>query len=142
MAYCGLIGADIIVPQGGTPRHPGCRRLGGSESSSGRCREEKLLVTANIVSSSLILLTLVMEAIHSCETSVLTRATGHNIPEGGILHSHSRENLKYYIVKILAHFGFRTPDLSVVQHVASRYTDCATSAPQYTLTTQNFCRIL
>jgi hypothetical protein len=28
-------------------------------------------------------------------------------------------------VKILDPSGTRTPDLSVVQHVASRYTDCA-----------------
>jgi hypothetical protein len=28
------------------------------------------------------------------ETSVLTRATQHNIPEDDILHSHRRENLK------------------------------------------------
>jgi hypothetical protein len=38
-----------------------------------------LPVTANIVPSSLILVTLMMEAIRSSETSVLTRATRHNI---------------------------------------------------------------
>jgi hypothetical protein len=43
----------------------------------------KLLVTAN-VSSLLILFTLMMEAIRSCEMSVLTRATWHHIPEDGI----------------------------------------------------------
>jgi hypothetical protein len=37
-----------------------------------------------------------MEAIHSSETTVLTRATWRNIPENGILHSHRRENLKSY----------------------------------------------
>jgi hypothetical protein len=31
------------------------------------------------------------------ETSVLTRATRHNIPEDTTLNSHRRENLKYYI---------------------------------------------
>jgi hypothetical protein len=37
-----------------------------------------LLVTANVVPSSLILSTLMMEAIRPCETSVFTRATRHH----------------------------------------------------------------
>jgi hypothetical protein len=58
----------------------------------------QLLVIANAVPSSLIHATLMMEAIRSPETSVLTRATRRDIPEDGVLHSHGRENLKSYIV--------------------------------------------
>jgi hypothetical protein len=39
-----------------------------------------LLVTANVVPSSQIFVTLMMEALHSSETLVLTRATRRNIP--------------------------------------------------------------
>jgi hypothetical protein len=53
-----------------------------------------LLVTANIVPSSPILVTLMMEVILSSTMSVLTRATWHNIPEDSNLHS---ENLKSYM---------------------------------------------
>jgi hypothetical protein len=44
-----------------------------------------LLVTANIVPSSLILVTLMMEVIRSSETLVLTTATWRNIPEDSTL---------------------------------------------------------
>jgi hypothetical protein len=56
----------------------------------------RLLFTANVVPSSPILVTLMMEALRSFETSFLTRATWRNIPEDGIHHSYRRENLKSY----------------------------------------------
>jgi hypothetical protein len=47
----------------------------------------QLPVTANVAVSSPILLTLIMEAIRSSETSVLTRTTRRHIPKDDILQS-------------------------------------------------------
>jgi hypothetical protein len=70
----------------------------------------RLVVTANVPSSP-ILVTLMMEETIFSETSVLTRATQHNIPEDGIPHSHRRRNLKSHNFirdsKVMCHYFYQ-----------------------------------
>jgi hypothetical protein len=61
------------------------------------CSLLRLLIYANVFPSSPILVTLIMEAIRSSETPVLTRATLSFYIPVDILHSHRREKLKSYI---------------------------------------------
>jgi hypothetical protein len=57
-----------------------------------------VLVTANVVPSSPVLVTL-METLNSSETSVVTRAIRRKIPEEGILHSNRREKRKILYIR-------------------------------------------
>jgi cobalamin synthase len=57
----------------------------------------QLLVNTSVVPSSHILVTLMVEALRSSETSVLTRATRSNTQEDGVFHRHRREYLKSYV---------------------------------------------
>jgi hypothetical protein len=56
----------------------------------------RLLITASVVPSSPILVTLMKEALSSSEASVLRRTTRRNIPEETLRRCHRRENLKSY----------------------------------------------
>jgi hypothetical protein len=76
-----------------------------------------LLVTANTVPSSPILITPMMEVLSSFWTSALTRATRRNIQVDGILHCHRRGNLKSYKVK-------RNGQLSLPTALFKRLSSC------------------
>jgi hypothetical protein len=65
----------------------------------------RLLVAANFPSSP-ILVTVLMEALSSSETSVLKRVTRHHIPEDAILHSHRSEDLNSYNLSQHRHLVF------------------------------------
>jgi hypothetical protein len=72
-----------------------------------------LLVTASVVSSSPILVTLPMEAVLSSETPVLTMVIRCNIPDDSILHSDRRGNIRSYLPNLCSH----TISLGLTHHL-------------------------
>jgi hypothetical protein len=94
----------------------------------------QLLVTDNSVPSSLILVTMMMEAIRSSEMSVLTRATRRHIPEDGIMLSASvyagleRKCLK--CLNELDNTEVTPPHMPVHSHVVHRTLSTATCSSQ------------
>jgi hypothetical protein len=92
----------------------------------------QLLVTASVVPSLAILVNLINESSSSSETSVLTRATWCNIPEGTILHSHRHESLKSYNIVFI---------VTIVGTLYHRYF-CVAGVHKYVLDDRLFARPL
>jgi hypothetical protein len=65
--------------------------------SEQQCSLRRLLVTANVVPSSSVIVTLKMKALHSSETSVLTRSTRRNVPEESVLGVMNCLRLIFYV---------------------------------------------
>jgi hypothetical protein len=83
--------------------------LKGKSSSSGMLRSVAFVITdfseehlASIIRVTTIGVVGIMLTENSSQSTLRrnTRATRRNIPEGGILHSHRRENLRSYIIKL------------------------------------------
>jgi hypothetical protein len=67
----------------------------------------QLLVTAGVVPSSQILVTLMKDALSSSDTSVITRATRRNIQEDAILHV-SLMSVSLIALSIVPHIRVRS----------------------------------
>jgi hypothetical protein len=78
--------------------------------------------------SSLILVTRIMEAIHSFETSVHTRATRRTIPEDFILHSYRSENLTSYISIFIYYYLSAGLEWNQAHYYCGHLLACCTSS--------------
>jgi hypothetical protein len=64
-----------------------------------------------VAPGSLIIFTMMIQAIRSSEMSVRTRATRRHIPDDGILQIHRRENFKSYKIALLMYCNEGNPIL-------------------------------
>jgi hypothetical protein len=72
-----------------------------------------LLANANSLPSTLILFTLMTEAIFASEMPVPTRTTQRHIPEEGILHSHRSESVNSYKISGVSKDGIHLTVLTI-----------------------------